>query len=92
MIAMMKKRQRALDEIGRYEAISLDGLVGSLVEVRSRQEAELDVLTTNSNQMSYEDLAKMELQSEAEGEAVYEGAVTFESNGAGLLMVTPSQN
>ncbi len=92
MIAMMKKRQRALDEIGRYEAISLDGLVGSLAEVRSRQEAELDVLTISSNQMSYEDFAKMELQAEAEGQAVYEGAVTFESNGTGLLMVTPSQN
>ncbi|QDU65810.1 hypothetical protein [Engelhardtia mirabilis] len=64
LIEMMEKRQKALDEHDRYEASSLENLTGRLAEVRSRQEAELELLANDQQQVSYEDLARMQIEDE----------------------------
>ncbi len=62
LIAMMKDRQRNLDQVGRFEAQSLDHLTGRLSQVRSRQEAELEVLGNEQRRVNYEDQARFEMQ------------------------------
>ncbi len=64
LIDLMGERKKTIDECSRYQAVSLDQLHGRLAEVRSRQEAELDVLASDQQRVSYEDLAKMQLESE----------------------------
>lgn len=64
LIDMLEKRQRTINECSRYEVANLDQMVSRLSEVRARQQAELDLLTGNPAEVSYEDLAKMQLDSE----------------------------
>ncbi len=65
LIDMLEKRKQTIEECSRYEAVSLDHIVGRLNEVRARQQAELDVLTEDSRQIEYEDVARMQLDSES---------------------------
>jgi len=61
LIAMMEKRQRTLDEQGRYTAGSLDQLAARFADIRAKQEAKLDGLGQSSNSINYEDRAKFDL-------------------------------
>lgn len=70
LIDMMEGRQARIDELSRYEAQSLDHLVGRLNEVRTRQEATLEFLANGQDQQSYEDLARMQLDAQARSEQV----------------------
>lgn len=81
LIDMLEKRQRTIEECSRYEVASLDQMVTRLGEVRARQQAELDLLTGNPSEVSYEDVAKMQLDSE--GRALpSEGVGTLQFSGA----------
>jgi chromosome segregation ATPase len=71
MIEMMEKRQRTLDEVSRYDAFSMDHVTSKLSEIRSRQEAELDMLTTSQGATDWEDAARFDLDSQSTG-ASYE--------------------
>lgn len=62
LIEMMEERQQQLDEHNRYEAASLDHLTGRLSEIRTRQEAQLELLAKSQDQTSYEDLARLQLE------------------------------
>ncbi|RKY17269.1 MAG: hypothetical protein DRQ55_16195 [Planctomycetota bacterium] len=64
LITMLEKRQRTIDECSRYEAVSIDQIVGRLDEVKARQQAELDLLTTETSAAGYEDVARMQLDGE----------------------------
>ena len=75
LIEMMEKRQKTLDELNRYQAASLDHLMGRLSEIKSRQEAELDVLSSETRQVTYEELARMELDDEARAAQVFEDSI-----------------
>jgi chromosome segregation ATPase len=61
LITLLEKRNRTIDECSRYDANSLDNLTNRLAEIRSRQTAELDMLSTQQEQMDYEDMARMEI-------------------------------
>lgn len=65
MIEMMEKRQRTLDEVSRYDAFSMDHVTSKLSEIRSRQEAELDLLTSSQGTTDWEDAARYELDRES---------------------------
>lgn len=64
LISLMEKRQRTIDECSRYEAQSLDHVTDRLAEIRALQEAELDVLASAEAEVDYEEMARMQLQSE----------------------------
>jgi chromosome segregation ATPase len=64
LIKLLEKRNRTIAECSRYESQSLDQITARLSEVRSRQEAELEVLSSTQRQVDYEDLARAELQAE----------------------------
>jgi hypothetical protein len=72
LIEMMEQRQKSLEEASRYEAVSLDHLTAKLDEVRSRQEAELDVLASSDKRVDYEDQARLELEQEQEARRLIE--------------------
>ena len=61
LIGLLEKRNKTIEECSRYEAISLDSLTNRLDEIRSRQTAELDMLSNTQKQMDYEDVARMEI-------------------------------
>ncbi len=61
LIDMMSDRKKTLEQAGRFEAVSLDHVVGRLSEVRTRQEAELQVLANDQKRLGYEDQARYEL-------------------------------
>jgi DNA repair exonuclease SbcCD ATPase subunit len=64
LIAMMEKRQRTLDEQGRYGADSMQQLASRFADIRSRQEARLETLAQSSNINDYEDRAKLQLDAQ----------------------------
>lgn len=64
LIDLLEKRNRTIEECSRYEAVSLDQITGRLAEIRSRQEAELDLLASARAESSYEDLAKLQIDNE----------------------------
>ena len=66
LIELMADRQQTIDELSRFEVISLDQMVSRLAEMRSRQEAELEVLASDRRRTDYESLARMNLVDEEE--------------------------
>jgi len=69
LIDLLEKRNRTIEECSRYDVTSLEQLTARLSEVRSRQEAELDVLANSRYESDYEDMARVQLQGEASGGA-----------------------
>lgn len=61
LIELVEKRNRTIEECSRYDGVSLDHLTARLAEVRSRQEAELDVLSNSQHQLDYEDMARVQI-------------------------------
>ncbi len=61
LITMMEKRQRTLDDQGRYGADSLQQLSSRFTDIRAKQEARLETLGQSSNAINYEDRAKFDL-------------------------------
>jgi len=61
LIGMMEKRQRTLDEQGRYSANSLEHLSSRFADIRAKQESKLEMLGQSSNAINYEDRAKFDL-------------------------------
>ena len=70
LIELMSKRQKTIDECSRYEAGSLNQLHTHMAEVRSKQEAELDLLGSSQQRLDYEDMARLQLQADEAGVAV----------------------
>ena len=64
LIKLIEKRNRTIQECSRYEAVSLDQISGRLAQIRTRQEAELDILANAQAQTDYEDMARMQLATE----------------------------
>lgn len=64
LIELVEKRNRTIEECSRYDAVSLEQITNRLSEIRSRQEAELDMLSTSRAEADYEDLARSELRGE----------------------------
>ncbi len=64
LIKLLEKRNRTIDECSRYESVSLDQITGRLSQIKSRQEAELDLLANEEEEADYEDLARMQLTTE----------------------------
>ncbi|RMH03261.1 MAG: hypothetical protein D6702_06495 [Planctomycetota bacterium] len=62
LIRLMEKREKTIRELSRYEVGSLDQLQGRLAEIRSRQEARLEVLADVQSEHSYEDQARIEVE------------------------------
>jgi hypothetical protein len=72
LITMMEKRQRTLDQQGRYGADSLQQLSSRFADIRSRQEAQLETLSQSSNINTYEDKAKLQI----DAQRAYKSSVT----------------
>ena len=64
LINLLEKRNRTISECSRYESVSLDQITGRLASIRSRQEAELDLLSNEEQEGDYEDMARRQLASE----------------------------
>jgi chromosome segregation ATPase len=78
MIEMMEKRQRTLDEVSRYDAFSIEQVTSKLSELRSRQEAELELLTSAKATADFEDMARFQLERESIGAAAVVPTGEFE--------------
>lgn len=65
LIELMEKRQNTLSELSRYDAGSLDQVEGKLNQIRTRQEAQLEMLANAEYRSSYENRARYELDSES---------------------------
>jgi hypothetical protein len=61
LIEMMEKRQRTIDEQGRYKAYSLEQLNSRFADIRARQEAKLEAMGTGTTTVNYEDRAKYDI-------------------------------
>ena len=64
LIDLLEKRNDTNEQCSRYEAVSLDQITGRLAAIKSRQEAELDLLSRDQQQENYEDLARLQIQTE----------------------------
>jgi len=80
LIDMMEKRQRTIDEQGRYGATSLQNLASRFADIRSKQEARLQTLGQSTSINQYEDRAKLELDAQR----------TYETQSDALAPVKPT--
>ena len=65
LIEMLAERKRTLDECSNYDVVSLDQVTGKLEQILTQQEAELDVLSSQSEHVDYVDRARDELRAES---------------------------
>ncbi|MGQ0627828.1 MAG: hypothetical protein ACT4PL_06980 [Phycisphaerales bacterium] len=80
MIEILAKRQRSIDEQSRYKSETLDHLHSKVADIRARQEGELAALAAGEDKSSYEQKAKMVLDSQSAQKAVKDaGARTSKS-------------
>ena len=79
MIELMEKRQRTLDRIRSWDAVSLDQIQGRIQSIRAQQEARLDVLTQDQDVVDYE-VKKGGLAQLARAPALHAGGHRFDSD------------
>lgn len=72
LIEMLEERSKSYEECSRYKSVSLDQITSRLAEVRARQEAELDYLSSSRKDATYEDAARAQLESESAAERAYD--------------------
>jgi hypothetical protein len=65
LIDLLERRQRTLDECSAFDVGSLDQLTGRLNQLRSTQEAQLDVLCAERDAVDYESMARSQVVEEA---------------------------
>ena len=70
LIDVMERRQETIDEASRYKAGSMDGLRGRISEIRLRQEAQLETLAKSADRNTYEDRAKVEIDTKVRAATV----------------------
>jgi chromosome segregation ATPase len=61
LIELMQRRQKTMDECGRYEAGSLAQVQSHMAEVKSKQESQLKMLSNDQERMDYEDVARIQV-------------------------------
>lgn len=74
LIELLEGRNKTIEECSRFEAISLDHITNRLSELRSRQEAELELLASSQKTADYEERAMQELQIDGAFESETESA------------------
>jgi len=67
MIEMMEARQKTLDELGPYQAHSVDQIKDRLSRLRDTQEQRLESLASGSKTLSYEERAKLAVETDPQG-------------------------
>ncbi len=90
LIEVMEKRQRTLDEQGRYKAHSLDQLAGRFADIRAKQEARLDALGTATSTTNYEDRAKFDIDARKPFELKGRGIINSSKAPAAVIEITPA--
>ena len=75
LIEMLAERKRTLDECSNYDVASLDQVTGKLEQILTQQEAELDVLSSQSEHVDYVDRARDELRAESTVEGSEYGVI-----------------
>jgi predicted nuclease with TOPRIM domain len=63
LIELMERRQKTIEECGRYEAGTLAQFQARMAEVRSKQESQLGLLASDQERLDYEDIARSLLDS-----------------------------
>lgn len=81
LIELLDKRNRTIVECSRYDVVSLDQLTSRLAEVRSRQEAELDLLANDRADTDYEEMARNQLHEESAFHQARDGSVMASASG-----------
>ena len=62
LIELLEDRNKTIEECSRFDAISVDHVTERLAEIRSRQEAELELLSSTQETTDYEEQARQALQ------------------------------
>jgi len=90
LIEMMEKRQRTIDDQGRYKAYSLEQLSSRFADIRARQEAKLEAMGTATSTVNYEDRAKYELDRSKPSEIKASQLLKSSKAPARVIEITPS--
>ncbi len=72
IITMTERRKEALDNLERYDAVSLDQVRGRLNKIRAEQESRLESLMGDRETTNYEDQAKAMLDAETTAKHLFE--------------------
>ena len=78
LIELIEKRNRTIEECSRFDVVSLDQVSAKLAQVRQRQEAQLDVLSSVPQKDSYEEAARVELEAQRSLEPVQNDTRSFD--------------
>jgi hypothetical protein len=62
LIELMQRRQKTMEDCGRYEAGSLAQVQSRMAEVRSKQESQLGLLSDDQERLDYEDVARVQVE------------------------------
>ena len=69
LIELMERRQKTMEECGRYEAGTLAQFQARMAEVRSKQESQLGLLASDQERLDYEDIARQQVDTDPLPEA-----------------------
>jgi hypothetical protein len=67
LLELLEKRNKTIEECGRYEAVSLGQITTRLDQIKGKQEAALDLHASDEHATDYEDLARQQIASEELG-------------------------
>jgi len=81
MIEILAKRQKSIDEQSRYKAETVDHIQSKVADIRARQESELAALAAGEERSSYEQKAKMLLDTKSAQKAVKDAAIKTSNKG-----------
>ncbi len=65
LIELMERRQKTIEECGRYESGTLAQFQARMAEVRSKQESQLGMLASDQERLDYEGIARLQIDGEA---------------------------
>jgi hypothetical protein len=74
MIEVLSRRSASIDEQSRYRAASLDQINARVADVRARQESQLAALSAGEERLSYEQKARVQLETQAAQAALKDAA------------------
>ena len=58
LIDLLEERNKTIEECSRFDTASVDHVTQRLAEIRSRQEAELEILSSTQETLDYEEMAR----------------------------------
>lgn len=74
LIGMLERRQKTIDQLSRYESVSLEQFSGKMARIRAEQESRLEALSRSAQVDTLEKQAEQQIRAEQAARAAFENS------------------